>query len=254
MQYTIISNNTQIANKNSVCYNSVETGRRKMKYLSIILTMLMLSMNIAFGTPYKANAKTARIPEGTRLSLEFLQTVDTMACQEGDSFNTMLLNDQKIDGKVILPAGSVIRGSVKQLKPSRRLSRGAVLYLDFDHVVTPSGRQIPISLSVYGIKKTTFDGGIYETLGYGQALQDNWTKTCDITKAATNYGRRAGDVIPGSQFVTTPLCAIGGAFGGFCYLLGDSVIDLFRRGDEVTIIKGSTMDVILAQPIDIPIS
>jgi len=225
-----------------------------MKYLSIILTMLMLSMNITFATPYKANAKTARIPEGTRMTLELLQTVDTMACQAGDSFNLMLLSDQKVDGKVILPSGSVIRGSVKKLKSSKRLSRGAVLYLDFDHVVTPTGRQLPISLSVYGIKKTTYDGGIYQTLGYGQALQDNWTKTCDITKLSANFGKRAGNVLPGAQFVTTPVCALGGAVGGFCYLIGDSVIDLFRRGDEVTLIKGSTLDVILAQPIDVPIS
>lgn len=225
-----------------------------MRFLATLLTFLMLSMNMSFALPYKANAKTARIPAGTKLSLELLQTVDTMACQDGDSFNLMLLNDQKINDKVVLPAGSVIRGSVQKVKPSKRLSRGAVLYLDFDHVVTPTGRQLPISLSVYGLTTVTYDGGIYRTLGYGQALQNNWTKTCDITKVSTNFGRKAGDVIPGAQFITTPICAIGGAMGGFCYLIGDSVIDLFRKGEEVTLYKGSTLDVILAQPIDVPIS
>ena len=225
-----------------------------MRFLALLLTMLTLSMNMTFALPYKANAKTARIPAGTKLSLELLQTVDTYACQDGDSFNLMLLNDQKVGDKVVLPSGSVIRGCVQKVKPSRRLSRGAVLYLDFDHVVTPTGRQLPISLSVYGMRTVTYDGGIYRTLGYGQALQDNWTKTCDITKVSTNFGRRAGDVLPGSQYITTPLCAIGGAFGGFCYLVGDSVVDLFRRGDEVTLMKGSTLDVLLAQPIDVPIN
>lgn len=225
-----------------------------MRFIALLLTFLTLSMNISFAAPYKANAKTARIPAGTKLSLELLQTVDTLACQEGDSFNLMLLNDQKINDKVVLPAGSVIRGSVQKVKQSKRLSRGAVLYLDFDHVVTPTGRQLPISLSVYGMSTVTYDGGIYRTLGYGQALQNNWTKTCDITKISTNFGRKAGDVIPGAQFITTPICALGGALGGFGYLLGDSVIDLFRKGEEVTLYKGSTLDVILAQPIDIPIS
>jgi hypothetical protein len=211
-------------------------------------------MNMSYALPYKANAKTARIPAGTRLSLQLLQTVDTMACQEGDSFNLMLLNDQKIDGKVVLPAGSVIRGCVQKVKVSKRLSRGAVLYLDFDHVVTPTGRQLPISLSVYGMTTVTYDGGIYRTLGYGQALQDNWTKTCDIVKVSTNFGRKAQNVVPGLQYLTTPLCAIGGGIGGFGYLVGDSVADLFRKGDEVTLIKGSNLEVILAQPIDVPIS
>ena len=225
-----------------------------MRFLATLLTFLTLTMNISFALPYKANAKTARIPAGTRLNLELLQTVDTHACQEGDSFNLMLLADQKVDGNVVLPAGSVIRGSVQNIKMARRLSRGAVLYLDFDHVVTPTGRQIPISLSVYGLTTVTYDGGIYKTLGYGQALKDNWTKTCDITKVATNYGRRAENVLPGLQYVTTPLCALGGALGGAGYLVGDSIIDLFRKGDEVILDKGSTLEVILAQPIDVPIS
>ncbi len=225
-----------------------------MRFLITLLTFITLTMNMSYALPYKANAKTARIPAGTRLSLQLLQTVDTMACQEGDSFNLMLLNDQKIDGKVVLPAGSVIRGCVQKVKVSKRLSRGAVLYLDFDHVVTPTGRQLPISLSVYGMTTVTYDGGIYRTLGYGQALQDNWTKTCDIVKVSTNFGRKAQNVVPGLQYLTTPLCAIGGGIGGFGYLVGDSVADLFRKGDEVTLIKGSNLEVILAQPIDVPIS
>lgn len=225
-----------------------------MRFIAVLLTFLTLTMNITFASPYKANAKTARIPAGTRLSLELLQTVDTLACQEGDSFNLMLLNDQKIDNKVVLPAGSVIRGCVQKVKLAKRLSRGAVLYLDFDHVVTPTGRQLPISLSVYGMKTVTFDGGIYKTLGYGQALQDNWTKCCDITKVSTNFGRKSQNILPGLQYVTTPICALGGALGGFGYLVGDSVADLFKKGDDVTLIKGSTLEVILAQPIDVPIS
>lgn len=225
-----------------------------MRFLIILFTCLTLTINTAFCAPYKANAKTARIPAGTKLSLELLQTVDTMACMEGDSFNLMLLGDQKIDNKVVLPSGSVIRGCIQKVKASKRLSRGAVLYLDFDHVVTPTGRQIPISLSVYNLKTVTYDGGIYKTLGYGQALQDNWTKCCDITKVSTNFGRKAQNVLPGLQYVTTPICALGGALGGAGYLFGDSIIDLFRKGDEVTLIKGSTLEVILAQPIDVPVS
>ena len=225
-----------------------------MRFLSILLTVLMLSMNITFAAPYRANAKTARIPAGTQLSLQLLQTVDTFACQEGDSFNLMLLNDQKVGSTLVLPAGSVIRGCVQKVNPSKRLSKGAVLYLDFDHVVTPTGRQLPIALSVFGITNVTYDGGIYKTLGYGQAIKDNWTKTCDITKLSTNFGMKGKNVIPGLQYLTTPLCAVGGAFGGVCYFFGDSIIDLFRKGEEVTLMKGSILQVILTQPIDVPIS
>ena len=225
-----------------------------MRVLILLWVIFAFVLNSVYASPYKGNAKTARIPAGTKLSVQLLQTVDTSACQEGDSFNLMLLNDQKTGGNTVLPSGSVIRGCIREIKPAKRFSRGAVLYLDFDHVVTPAGRQLPVSLSVFGLKTMTYDGGIYKTKGYGQALHDNWTKTCDITKLSTNYGKKAKNVIYGLQFITVPICAFGGAFGGFCYLVGDSAADLFRKGDEVTLLKNSVLEVIMTQPVDVPIS
>src|SRR5574344_1693901 len=223
-----------------------------MKKFLIILSMLAFA-NIAFAAPYKGDAKTARIPAGTRFDLQFLQTVDTMVSQDGDACNFMLLNDQKSGNNVILPAGSIIRGCLSKVKSSKRCSRGGVVYLDFDHIVTPTGRQLPLSLGLVGVTNVTYDGGIYGSLGYGQALKDNWAKTVDITKRSTNYGLRAGDSAKGIQYVTCPVCAVGGAFGGGCYWVGASVADLFKRGKDVTFIKGTKIQTQLTQPIDVPV-
>ena len=38
------------------------------------------------------------------------------------------------------------------------------------------------------------------------------------------------------------------------YLIGDSVIDLFRKGQEVTFVKGTKFQTKLTQPIDIPVN
>lgn len=224
-----------------------------MRVLITFLAIISMTVNMTFAA-YRADVKTVRIPTGTKMTLQLLQTVDTMASRDGASFNLMLLNEQKVDNITVLPTGSVIRGYVKQIKPSKRLSRGAVLYLDFDHVVTPTGRQLPICLGVYGLRNITYDGGIYRTLGYGQAIKDNWTKTCDITTVSANFGRRAKNVLPGTQYLTTPICALGGALGGGLYFLGDSFADLFKKGDEVTLLKGSVIDVLLTQPIDVPVN
>ena len=224
-----------------------------MRALITFIAILSMSVNMAF-CAYRADVKTVRIPAGAKLSLQLLQTVDTTICREGNSFNLMLLNEQKVGDVTVLPTGSVIRGYVKQVKPSKRLSRGAVLYLDFDHVVTPTGRQLPISLGVSGIRNINYDGGIYNTLGYGQAVKDNWTKTCDITTLSTNFGRKAKNCVPGLQYVTTPICALGGAIGGGFYFFGDSIADLFKYGENVRLAKGSVLDVILSQPIDVPVN
>lgn len=224
-----------------------------MRALLIILSLFAF-MNMSFAAPYRGDARTARIPAGTAFDLQLMQTVDTMANQEGDVCNFVLLNDQKYQNNVVLPAGSIVRGSISRIKTAKICSRGAVLYIDFDHIVTPTGRQIPLSLGFVGIPKMTYDGGIYNQKGYGEAVQQNWDKCVDITKKSTNYGLKAGESATGIQYVTCPVCAIGGAFGGGCYLIGDSIFDLFRKGEDVSFTKGTVFKTKLTQPIDVPVN
>lgn len=227
-----------------------------MLNIKTLLTLglaVIMSSTYVFAGPFKATANTKRIPAGTRFQLEFLQDVDTYAGGIGDSFTAMLKNEQATDAGVVLPAGSVIRGSVGNLKTSKRFSRGAKLYLDFDHVVTPTGRQIPLDMAVCKFDKIYYDGGLYKNLGYGEALKDNYAKGVDITKKATEYGLDVRDSHPGLQYLTTPVCAIGGFLGGVGYFIGDSFADMVRKGQEVKINTGDVIEVQLLNPIDVPV-
>lgn len=223
-----------------------------MRALSIILSIILIGMT-AIASPFEADAKTKRIPAGTVLSLQLLSPIDTRTNSEGDYFNAMLLTEQVSGTSVILPSGSVIRGSVKAITAPRSFSRGAVLYLDFDHVVTPSGRQLPLAMSLTGITHLTPDGGIYGSLGYGEAVKENWEKTKEITVNAVDVGLSAEDTMPGLQYLTTPFCAIGGAIGGAGYFIGDSIADMFRKGKSVYLKQGQVIGVKLTEPVDIPV-
>ena len=209
--------------------------------------------NTVFAAPFEADAKTKRIPAGTVLSLQLLSPIDTRTNAEGDYFNAMLLTEQVSGANVILPSGSVVRGCVRGITPPKRFSKGAVLYLDFDHVVTPSGRQLPLAMGLTGITHLTADGGIYGSLGYGEAVQENWQKTKEITSNAVDVGLSAEDTMPGLQYLTTPFCAIGGAIGGAGYFIGDSIADMFRKGKSVYLKQGQVIGVQLTEPVDIPV-
>jgi len=225
-----------------------------MKKIFILLLMLLIS-NItvnAAGT-FKADAKTKRIASGTRFELEFLQPITTSSGAEGDFFTASLKNELSTDNVVILPKGSVVRGSISTIKTAKRFSRGAMLYLDFDHVVTPNGRQIPLDMSVTSFDKIYYDGGLYKNLGYGEAVKENFDKGVEITKKATSYGYSVKDDHPGLQYITTPFCAVGGFFGGAGYLVGTSIADMFKKGQDVIINSGDTISVQLINPIDIPV-
>lgn len=222
--------------------------------LFIIILSVFLFAQISFGAPFNANAKTKRIPAGTKLTLELLNPVTTTT-EAGTEFSAILVTDQTADSDVILPSGSLVRGTVKQVVPAKRLSKGAVLYLDFDHVVTPNGRQLPITLTVISRSDMTYDGGITTTKGYSDAVKQNWSKTVDITKTATEWGVDTGEgMLNGyGKILTVPVGAVGGGIGGGAYFVGDSAADLFRKGKDVEIPKGERLEVILTDPIDVPV-
>ena len=222
------------------------------KFIILTLAIFMASSGV-FASAFKADAKTKRIPAGTVFQLEFLQPVSTFSGSAGDSFTATIKNELATGTNVILPAGSVVRGSISKVNTAKRFSRGAKLYLDFDHVVTPNGRQIPLDMDVCQFDNIYYDGGLYKNLGYGEALKINYEKGVEITKNATNYGLKAGESAPGIQYLTAPVCAVGGFFGGVGYWVGDSVADMFRKGKDVYIDKNDVMNVKLINPIDIPV-
>ena len=166
------------------------------------------------------------------------------------AFHHFLKEDKIVDGQIALPAGSVIRGTINKITPSKRLSRSAVIYFSFDHVVTPNGKQVPISAGLYGYSELTLDGGIYSGGNYGYAIQENWANAKNIVGKAINWGKGTGENL---QYVFVPVGAIGGSIGGMVYYVGADIVDLFKKGNEVTLPAGTNLEILLTQPLDIPL-
>ena len=164
-----------------------------------------------------------------------------------------MMTDQTADSDVILPMGSLVRGTIKRIEPSKRMSKGAVLYLDFDHVVTPNGRQLPLTFSVVGRSDLTYDGGITSSRGYKDALKENWENTKDITVNATEWGGDVFDDIIVADQLMTGICALVGALGGGAYYVYDGIADMIRKGKDVNLRQGEVLNVILVDPVDVPV-
>ena len=231
----------------------VNLRRVEMKKIFAIVLGLLFTMQMTMAAPFSGNAKTKRIPAGTILSLKMLNTIDTSYSPTGSEFKAMLITDQKADDNddVILPMGSIVRGSILGVNPAKRLSKGAVLYLDFDHVVTPNGRQIPLSLGITGRTDITYDGGITTTTGY----KDAWLQTCKksghITKKTIAWGENVTD--NGFKYVIVPFAALGGVFGTAGYFVYGSVADAIKKGKDVQIPQNEILNVELLEPVDVPV-
>lgn len=226
----------------------------KLKLLALLITVVT-STQLAFAGPFNANAKTKRIPAGTKLSIQLLSPVTTTASLEGTDFTAMLLTDQTADNDVILPMGTVVRGNIKKIVPAKRMSKGAILYMDFDHIVTPNGRQLPLSLNIVGRTDLTYDGGITTTKGYGDAFKITCEKSADITRNSVDWGREVGENYwnGNMKYLSIPVGAIGGAIGTTGFFIYDSIADMIRKGKDVYLEKGQELHVILIDPIDVPV-
>ena len=224
------------------------------KYISYFL--LFAGLFIGFSSAAFADkamygkAQTVSLPAGTVMKLELLDSVSSRMCDMGDEFSAMLKEDKIVDGQIALPAGSVVRGAINKIVPSKRLSRSAVVYFSFDHIVTPNGKQVPISAGLYGYSEMTLDAGIYSGGNYGYAIQQNWQKTKDIFNKTIQWGKGTGDNL---QYVCVPLGAVGGVIGGGAYYVGMAVADLFMKGNEVDWLQGKEFEIMLTQPLDIPL-
>ncbi len=222
-----------------------------MRILTVILSLFLLAQSVMAG-PLSGNAKTKRIPAGTAFQLQLTNPVSSYN-SEGSEFTAIMINDQTADADVILPMGSLVRGTIRKIEPAKRFSKGAVLYLDFDHVVTPNGRQLPLSMSVVGRTDLTYDGGIAGSKGYKEALGENWEKTKEITSSAAEWGSDVFEGVPVADQLMTGVGAIGGAIGGGAYYTYDFFADMIRKGKNVNLKKGDILNVILSNPVDVPI-
>lgn len=198
----------------------------------------------------KADVQAIRIPAGTNMKLELLSPISTKVASVGDEFTAMLKEDKFVNGQIALPAGTVVRGTFDKIVPPRRLSRSAVLYVTFDHVVTPTGRQIPVNAGLYNYPEITLDGGIYQNGNYGYAIKQNWENAKKIVRTTINWGKGTGENM---QYVCVPIGAFGGVVGGAFYYVGDDIVDLFKKGNDVMLPQGKELEVMLTQPLDIPL-
>ena len=222
----------------------------QIKILTVILSLFLLAQT-AIAAPFNANAKTKTIPAGTKFQLQVLTPLSTLDTG-GKDFSAILLTEQTSDSDVILPSGSLVRGTVMNIIPAKRMSKGAILYLDFDHIVTPTGRQLPLTLSIVGRADMTYDGGITTTRGWGDAVSQNWEKTKEITSRTIEWG---GEIVNdgAAKYITVPLSAVGGVIGGGTYFVADSIADLIRKGKDVHINTNEIINVILVEPVDVPV-
>ena len=206
--------------------------------------------------PVKIEVSSQRIPIGTVVPLRLESSINSISSAIGDQFNASLTSDIIVGENIVLPAGSIVRGTVGKMQKAGMFKKEAKILLVFDHVVTPAGKQIPIYAYMTGNSRINYEGFIIGGTSYGKEFKKDAAKSKDILVNTTTYGVDKGLAYWGGVPVvlTAPLCAIGGTFGGGGYLIGKSVYNMFQRGGEVLLEPGTKMNITLSKSLDIPVN
>jgi len=83
------------------------------------------------------------IPAGTELDVRLQNSLNSGTAQVEDRFEGTTLVDLNVNGRVVIPAGSVMRGVVTAVEPGTRTNRTAKMTVSFDQV-TVNGRAYPM--------------------------------------------------------------------------------------------------------------
>jgi hypothetical protein len=86
---------------------------------------------------------SVEVPVGTEIDVRLQNTLNSGTAQVEDRFEGTSLTDLNIDGRVVIPAGSIFRGVVTAVEPGTRTNRTSKMTVSFDQV-TINGRSYPI--------------------------------------------------------------------------------------------------------------
>lgn len=180
------------------------------------------------------------VPAGTHIALALRNTVDTKHSKEGDRIYLETIYPVAADGRIVIPPGSFVNGTVTISKPAGRTKGKGELFLRFDSLTLPNGatRDFRSRLgSAEGAKVDREEGKVSGERDTGR----------DVGKVAgaTVMGASLGGLIGAASGHALKGVGIGGAAGAAVGLA--SV--LLKKGPDATLLKGTTMEMILDRDI-----
>jgi type IV secretion system protein VirB10 len=188
-------------------------------------------------------SKTYLVDTGTHVPLSLINSVSTKNSIVGDRIYLESVFPILVDGRIVIPPGSYVAGTITEIKRPGRVKGRGEFHLRFDSLTLPNGATRDFRAHLTGL-----DGRASEELdrkegtirSEGNVAGD--VKTIGATAAAgASIGALAGSVAgsPGMG------AAIGAGAGAAAALIGV----MFTRGPDAVLAKGTTIEMILDRQV-----
>jgi len=196
------------------------------------------------GTALQAGAESTTLPVETRLRLVLECGVDAKTSQPGDIFEGHVKDDLFIGSQLLLPKGSLVRGRIADVTRPRLLSRAARIGLKLEQIVTPTGEVVPLDAGL------EFRKGQTNTRGQLDPGTSFSTRVGDDLKSVTGMNSKSGTTR--GALMAANIATLGAPAAAT--LIGGSAIALFRSGDNVALVPGQELEILLTNDLGVQLN
>jgi hypothetical protein len=173
-------------------------------------------LDAAFDEPAPGRGRRLDVPDGTRIKVRLEEGLSSRTARVEDRVVATVAESVRHDGRMAIPAGTAVRGTVERAERAERPSRGGRLEMSFDSLVV-DGQRLNMDARVVQIEESGLDKS---KAGLGALI-----------------GGVVGAVVDGKKGAL-----IGAIVGG-----GGTVVA--SSGDEVELPPGTVLTVELERPL-----
>lgn len=201
-----------------------------------------VSVQIEYAAPADATESVTVLP-GTHIPLALLNTVSTKHSAEGDRVYLQSVFPILVNGRIAIPPGSYVIGTLTHLKRPGRVKGRGELFLRFDSLTLPNG----VSRE-FGARLSGVDASAAEKLDRREGMvkgDGNVGGDARVVAESTLAGASLGTLAGAASHSYVLGAGVGAGAGAAAGLLGV----LLSRGPDATLAQGSTVEMVLDRPI-----
>jgi len=190
---------------------------------------------VSLGAFAALGASAADIPAGSHVLLRMVSSVSTRTAKAGDQVYLQTASPIAADGRILVPVGTYVQGTVAESKRSGRVKGRAEIALHLETLTFASGHAFKIAPHLESVDSGETGQKVEGNEG---AVKQAGTKLQDAGRIAILAG--TGGAIGGLATRSWSGAGIGSAVGGAVGV----ATTLLTRGKEVDLRAGSTLDVV----------
>ena len=176
------------------------------------------------------------LPPDTIITMRMDQTLNSKTSRVGDRFTASVTEPVQANGRVVIPAGTIVEGRVTQVTPAKRMSKAGAIAMNFDSIIMPDGRRLALVGSL-----TSDDPEVRRRINDENSVRGPRSDRKAVFVGGSGaIGAVLGGILGGGKGAV-----VGGVAGAGVGIAGV----LLSKGEEAEVRAGTPFGIQLRQPL-----